>query len=94
MSAILRLGRCRVGGDGPLVMGGQGSGIFSAGTMFWSLFNIIPVRRSFPLRPSFFTMKHKHGGLFQVIEPVRATDKVLTRVILETQKQLGVVDCL
>jgi hypothetical protein len=42
-----------VGGDGPLVMGGQGSGIFSAGTMFRSLLNIIPGGRSFPPRPSF-----------------------------------------
>jgi hypothetical protein len=43
-----------VGGDGPLVMGGQGSGIFSAGTMFRSLLNIIPGGRSFPPRLSFF----------------------------------------
>jgi hypothetical protein len=50
--AILRLGRCRVGGDAPLVMGGQGSGIFSVGTMFQSLLNIIPGGRSFPPRPS------------------------------------------
>jgi hypothetical protein len=34
-------------------MGGQGSGIFSAGTMFRSLLNIIPGWRSFPPRPSY-----------------------------------------
>jgi hypothetical protein len=37
-----------VDGDGPLVMGGQGSGIFSVGTMFQSLINTIPRGQSFP----------------------------------------------
>jgi hypothetical protein len=54
LRVTLWLGRCRVGGDGPLVMGGQGLGIFSAGTMFWSLLNTIPGGRSFPPGPSFF----------------------------------------
>jgi hypothetical protein len=43
-----------VGDVGPLVMGGQGSGIFSAGTMFRFLLNIISGGRSFSPRPSFF----------------------------------------
>jgi hypothetical protein len=52
LRATLRLGHCRVGGDGPLVMEGQGSEIFSAGTLFQSLLNIIPGGWSFPPRPS------------------------------------------
>jgi hypothetical protein len=54
LRATLRLGRCRVGGDGPLVMGGQGSGIFLARTMFRSLLNIIPGGRSSPPWSIFF----------------------------------------
>jgi hypothetical protein len=38
----------------PLVMGGQGSEIFSAGIMFRFLLNIMPGGRSFPPWPSFF----------------------------------------
>jgi hypothetical protein len=60
LCATPRLGRSRVGDDDPLVVGGQGSGFFSAETMFRSL-NIIPAERSFPPRPSFFN-KFTDGG--------------------------------
>ena len=42
----------RISGDDPLVMEGQGSGIFSAEIIFQSLLNILPGGRSFPPRPS------------------------------------------
>jgi hypothetical protein len=53
LRATLWLGRCRVGDDGPQEMGGQGSGIFLAETMFQSL-NIILGGQSFPPRLVFF----------------------------------------
>jgi hypothetical protein len=45
-----------------LVMGGQGSGIFSVGTMFRSLLNIIQGEQSFPPRTSFFIRKDVRKG--------------------------------
>jgi hypothetical protein len=55
LRGTLRLGRCRVRGDDPLVIGGQGSGIFSVNTMFRSLL-IIPGGLSFPPRQVFYNV--------------------------------------
>ena len=48
LCTTLRLGRYRVGVDGPLVMGGLGFEGFLDRDHFPSLLNIIPRGRSFP----------------------------------------------
>jgi hypothetical protein len=56
LRGTLRLGRCRVRGDDPLVIGGHGSGIFLVKTMFRSLLIIIPGGLSFPPRRVFYNV--------------------------------------
>jgi hypothetical protein len=65
LRANLRLGRCRVGGDGPLVASDEGQGlkIFSTRIMFQSL-NIISGYRPFPLWTSLiFLFNYKMSRL-------------------------------